>query len=80
MLSNIKSKLITVLGLFFIVIGTIFVLLPGPAILFLPLGLALLSLEYPWAKVWLRKTQRWLRQGAVQTDKFAVWLGRRFNR
>ena len=65
MLSNIKSKLITVLGLFFIVIGTIFVLLPGPAILFLPLGLALLSLEYPWAKVWLRKTQRWLRQGAV---------------
>ena len=77
MLSNIKRKVITLLGLFFVVIGAVFVLLPGPAILFLPLGLALLSLEYPLAKVWLRKTQRWLRQGAVETDKFFVWLRKR---
>ena len=77
MLSKIKSKLLILLGLLFLLIGVVFILLPGPAVLFLPLGLALLSLKYPWARVWLKKTQRWFRQSAVQTDRFFAWLKRR---
>jgi len=74
MINRIKGKVTSIIGLVFLLIGIVFVLLPGPAILFLPLGLALLSLEYPWAKVWLRKTQRWLRASAVKTDRFFSWL------
>ena len=74
MLTKVKSKLTSLIGLIFLLIGIFFIVLPGPAIIFLPLGLALLSLEYPWAKVWLRKTQRWLKARAVRTDKFFVWL------
>ena len=74
MLTKVKSKLTSLIGLIFLLIGIFFIVLPGPAIIFLPLGLALLSLEYPWAKVWLRKTQRWLKASAVRTDKFFVWL------
>jgi hypothetical protein len=69
---------LTIIGGLFVFIGVVFILLPGPAILFLPAGLALLSLEYPWAKVWLRRSQRLLRQAAVNLDrlfnKLSQWL------
>ena len=59
------------IGLVLVLVGVIFIILPGPAILFLPLGLALLSVDYPWAKVWLRRCQRMMSQGAKQVDS---WL------
>ncbi len=70
MLSKVKRYLVSLLGFMLVALGLIFIILPGPAILFLPLGLALLSLEYDWAKVWLRKCQRLIRQGAVKMDKW----------
>lgn len=73
MLSKVKRYFISLLGFILIALGLIFIILPGPAILFLPLGLALLSLEYNWAKVWLRKCQRWMRTSAVNMDK---WLNK----
>ncbi len=69
-MKNIKKIAITVAGGFLIAIGLIFILLPGPAIIFIPLGLILLSLEYPIAKTWLRKFQRHSRKGAEKLDKF----------
>ncbi|WP_353517325.1 PGPGW domain-containing protein [Thalassotalea sp. SU-HH00458] len=68
----IKNTLISLVGFIFVAIGLIFILLPGPAILFLPLGLALLSLQHEWAKVWLKRCQRLMRKSAVQLDK--MWL------
>jgi len=70
MLSKVKRYFISLLGIILVALGLIFIILPGPAILFLPLGLALLSLEYDWAKVWLRRCQRWMRKGAVKLDKW----------
>ena len=74
----IKKILITIAGSFCLLIGVVFIVLPGPAVIFLPLGLALLSLEYSWAKVWLRKVQRWLRKSAVKADEMLAWMKRRF--
>ena len=71
MKSKIKYVFITAVGGFLTLIGAVFILLPGPAFLFLPLGLAILSLEHEWAKSWLKRCQRWMRKGAVQADK---WL------
>ncbi len=78
MTEQVKRLFITLAGALCLFIGVFFVLLPGPAVIFLPLGLALLSLEYSWAKVWLRKVQRWLRTSAVKTDQAVAWLKRRF--
>jgi len=72
MLSKVKSSLLSVLGFILVALGLVFIILPGPAILFLPLGLALLSLEYDWAKIWLRRCQRWMRKSAVKLDKFVA--------
>ncbi|MDC1256039.1 PGPGW domain-containing protein, partial [bacterium] len=65
-------SLCTVLGFICLLIGLVFILLPGPAVIFLPLGLALLSLEFNWAKVWLRRCQRWTRKCAVKMDELVA--------
>jgi len=71
MKNKIKYLGITLVGGFLSFIGAIFIVLPGPAFLFLPVGLAILSLRHEWAKSWLKQCQRWMRKGAVQADK---WL------
>lgn len=68
---------ITLVGGFLALVGAIFVLIPGPAFLFLPVGLAVLSLEYPLARKWLKKCQRWTRQGAEKLDALFAKLKRR---
>jgi uncharacterized membrane protein YbaN (DUF454 family) len=70
MSSKVKRYFVSLLGFLLVALGVIFIILPGPAILFLPLGLALLSLEYDWAKIWLRRCQRRMRKGAVTMDKW----------
>ncbi len=42
-----------------LLIGIVMIVTPGPAIVVIPLGLAILSVEFAWAKMWLRK----LREG-----------------
>ena len=73
MLNNIPDKIKrtarTIFGFMCLSIGAIFILLPGPAVIFIPLGLALLSFEYDWAKVWLKRSQRYFRQAAVKADQ-----------
>mgnify|MGYP000734168311 CR=1 FL=1 len=68
-MNYIKRLMLTVLGGILLVMGVVFILLPGPAILFLPIGLALLSLEFNWAKRGLRHCQRWMKKSALQMDK-----------
>ncbi len=46
----------TVLG-----IGIALIVLPGPALVVIPLGLAILGVEFAWARAWLRK----VRQGST---------------
>ena len=57
-------------GYLSLAIGIIFILVPGPAVIFLPLGLALLSTEYLWANRWLKKSQRLMRKSAEKLDRF----------
>jgi uncharacterized protein (TIGR02611 family) len=49
-------------GFTLILAGFCMLVLPGPAALVIPLGLAVLSLEFCWA-------QRWLDKSLVQADK-----------
>lgn len=68
MQQQLKKFVITIAGGLLVFIGAIFILIPGPAFLFLPVGLMILSLEYEIAKVWLRKSQVLMKKGAVQAD------------
>jgi uncharacterized protein (TIGR02611 family) len=56
-------------GFFVLLAGLAMLFLPGPAILVIPVGLAILSLEFVWAERLLEKA---LESGAT----FGGWLGR----
>ena len=38
-------------------IGIALIVLPGPALVVIPLGLAILGAEFAWARAWLRKVR-----------------------
>lgn len=44
-----------------LIIGFVMLILPGPAIIFIPLGLAILATEFRWARKWLSTVRQWLR-------------------
>jgi tellurite resistance protein TerC len=46
---------VAVIGGSIMVIGIAMIVLPGPAIIVIPLGLGILGLEFAWARHWLRK-------------------------
>lgn len=43
------------IGVTVLLIGVAMIVLPGPAVVVIPAGLAILSLEFAWAKHWLNK-------------------------
>jgi uncharacterized membrane protein len=47
--------LIVLLGCIFLLFGILLLFLPGPAFLFIPLGLILLATEFKWAKFLINK-------------------------
>lgn len=67
-MKQIKKAGKTLVGSIILAIGVIFILVPGPAILFIPLGLVLLATEYDFAKNWLRRYQKWSSQSARKLD------------
>ena len=52
-----RSVVIAVVGLTVLLLGAIMVFTPGPALVFIPLGLAILSLEFAWARYWLHRVR-----------------------
>lgn len=51
----VRKVVIAVLGISVLLIGAAMILLPGPAIVVIPAGLAILATEFAWAKSILRK-------------------------
>lgn len=49
---------VTVVGSTILAVGIALIILPGPAIVVIPIGLAILSIEFAWARLWLKKVRR----------------------
>lgn len=49
---------IFVVGSTVLVVGVALIVLPGPAVIVIPIGLAILSVEFAWARIWLRKIRQ----------------------
>ena len=60
-LENIKivrRVIVSVVGATVLLIGIALLVLPGPAFIVIPIGLAILATEYAWARHWLKKARR----------------------
>ena len=65
---------ITVVGASVILVGAAMIVLPGPALVVIPAGLAILGLEFAWARRWLRH----LREGTASVfERWSRIRGRR---
>jgi tellurite resistance protein TerC len=50
-----RRIVVAVIGGSILLLGIAMVVLPGPAIIVIPVGLGVLGLEFAWARHWLRK-------------------------
>jgi tellurite resistance protein TerC len=50
-----RRIVVAVIGGTIVLAGIVMVVLPGPAIIVIPLGLGVLAVEFAWARHWLRK-------------------------
>lgn len=57
-----KRILLAIMGGTVLALGLALVILPGPAFLVIPAGLAILAIEFVWARRWLRNARGFLRR------------------
>lgn len=66
-----RRLVIAALGGSLLVVGVLMLVLPGPAVLVIPLGLFVLGLEFAWARQWLMR----IREG-IGEEKFVRVISR----
>ena len=50
-----RTFVVGVVGATVLLIGVVMLVTPGPALVFIPVGLAILSIEFAWARAWLKR-------------------------
>ena len=50
-----RRVVVAVVGATVLVLGFLMIVTPGPALIVIPVGLAILSIEFAWARHWLRR-------------------------
>jgi tellurite resistance protein TerC len=68
----VKKAVVAIMGGTVLAIGIVMIVLPGPAVLVIPAGLAILATEFVWAQRWLDKAkgmcQRWKERRAKKSS------------
>ncbi|MDH5621211.1 MAG: PGPGW domain-containing protein [Gammaproteobacteria bacterium] len=57
-----RRIVIGVVGASVLLLGVIMLVTPGPALVVIPLGLAILAIEFVWARRWLHKMREMISQ------------------
>lgn len=53
-----RRIVVGVIGFSVLLLGVVMLITPGPALVVIPVGLGILSLEFAWARHWLRTLRR----------------------
>ncbi|ACM21192.1 PGPGW family protein [Geotalea daltonii FRC-32] len=53
-LRNVKRLIIAVTGFIVMAVGIAMIVLPGPAVIVIPIGLGILATEFVWARTFLK--------------------------
>jgi tellurite resistance protein TerC len=65
----LRRVIVAVIGFTVLLIGVAMIVLPGPAIIVIPLGLAILATEFLWAKRLLSKSRSYFDQQKQRLTK-----------
>ena len=67
-----RRIVVTLVGTSVLLIGIVMIVMPGPAFIVIPIGLAILAIEFVWARRWLQQLRQWIsRRGAEQRGERA---------
>lgn len=59
----LRRIIVAVIGFTVLLVGVAMIVLPGPAFIVIPLGLAILATEFVWAEVLLKKAKAYFEKG-----------------
>jgi tellurite resistance protein TerC len=62
-----RRIVIAIVGTSILLLGIIMILTPGPAFVVIPLGLAILAVEFLWARRWLEKIREMISRRGAET-------------
>ena len=65
----LRRVIVAVIGFTVLLIGVAMMVLPGPAIIVIPLGLAILATEFVWARRVLKKAHGYFEKGKKKLTK-----------
>jgi tellurite resistance protein TerC len=68
MLKYARRIVIFIVGMSVLLFGIALLVLPGPAFVVIPVGLAILATEYAWARRWLRVIKESAEKGAEKLN------------
>jgi uncharacterized protein (TIGR02611 family) len=66
---KIKKFIIGVIGFTILLIGIILIVLPGPAFIVIPAGLAILATEFAWARKLLKKVKQQIKKNNTDAER-----------
>jgi hypothetical protein len=64
--NQLKRFFVALIGGTVVLIGLALVILPGPAFVVIPAGLAILATEFAWARRWLHRAKAMLTRNSKQ--------------
>jgi len=70
-MKSLRKVIITLVGGSLLLFGIVFIALPGTVII-LPVALAILALEYDWARRYVKVAQRMLTKSGKKMDQFVA--------
>lgn len=53
-----RRIVVGVVGATVLLLGVVMIVTPGPAIVVIPVGLTILSIEFAWARMWLKRLRK----------------------
>ena len=68
MIRHARRLIVFIVGMTVLLIGVAMIVLPGPAVVVIPIGLAILATEFAWARRWLQCVRDGLERGAKHVN------------
>ena len=64
-----RKFVVAVIGATALAVGVALIVLPGPAVIVIPQGLAILATEFLWARWFLRRAKAWVGFGGKKNER-----------
>lgn len=62
-----RRIVIAIVGSSVLLLGVVMIVTPGPALIVIPIGLAILAVEFVWARQWLKKLREMISRRSAES-------------